>query len=99
MPWTPYSYSGSVSRVAHPIRYGSTTSSGYEGLIGAPRPRTPPPTPGTERVSKLQAYLDSLSLVHLLMVSSFLEPATAWHMMHAKADAMGMTQRVAPFLD
>ena len=33
------------------------------------------------------------------MVLPFLAPDTAWHMMHAKADAMGMTQWVAPFLD
>ena len=33
------------------------------------------------------------------MVSPFLAPDTEWHMMHAKADAMGMTQQVAPFLD
>ena len=33
------------------------------------------------------------------MVSPFLAPDTAWHMMHAKADAMGMTQWVAPCLD
>ena len=33
------------------------------------------------------------------MVFPFLAPATAWHMMHVKADAMGMTQWVAPFLN
>ena len=33
------------------------------------------------------------------MVSPFLAPANAWHMMHSKADAMGMTHRVEPFLD
>ena len=33
------------------------------------------------------------------MVSPFLAPATVWHMVHAKADDMGITQRVAPFLD
>ena len=32
------------------------------------------------------------------MVSLFLAPATAWHMMHAKFDTMGMILRVAPFL-
>ena len=43
--------------------------------------------------------LDPLSLVHPLMVSPFLAPATAWNMMHEKANTMGMTQRVAPFLN
>ena len=33
------------------------------------------------------------------MVSPFLALATAWHMIHTKVDAMGMTQQVAPFLD
>ena len=33
------------------------------------------------------------------MVSPFLAPATVWNMMHAKPDSMGMTQRVALFLD
>ena len=33
------------------------------------------------------------------MVSPFLAPKTLWHMMYTKADAVGMTQRVEPFLD
>ena len=33
------------------------------------------------------------------MVSPFLAPAIVWHRMHAKSDAMGMTQQVAPFLN
>ena len=33
------------------------------------------------------------------MVYPFLAPATAWYMMHTKADNMRMTQWVAPFLD
>ena len=33
------------------------------------------------------------------MVSPFLALSTRWHMMHAKSDAMGMTQRLAPFLN
>ena len=33
------------------------------------------------------------------MVSPFLAPETVWHMMHKNSDAMGMNQRVAPFLD
>ena len=38
-------------------------------------------------------------MVHLLMVYPFLSPENAWNMMHAKADAMGMAQQVAHFLD
>ena len=56
-------------------------------------------TPRPDRVSLPRASLDPLSLVHLLIVSPFLAPATVWHMMHEKSEAMGMTQRVAPFLD
>ena len=33
------------------------------------------------------------------MVSPFLAPATVWHVIHVKADAMVMTQQVAPFLN
>ena len=62
-------------------------------------PRLPPETPIPERVSVPRASLAPLSLVHPLMVSPFLAPATVWHMMHAKSNAMGMTQWVAPFLD
>ena len=62
-------------------------------------PRLPPDTPRTYRVSIPRASLAPFSLVHPLMVSTFLSPATVWHMMHAKSNAMGMTQWVAPFLD
>ena len=62
-------------------------------------PHIPPNTPRTERVSVPLASLASLSLVHTLMISLFLAPATACNMMHKKADAMGMNQHVAPFLD
>ena len=58
-----------------------------------------PDNPRTERVSVPRASLSPLSLVHPLVISLFLTPATACHMMHAKANAMGMTQWVAPFLD
>ena len=34
-----------------------------------------------------------------MMVSPFLSPSTAWHMMHAKADAMGTTQCVTPLME
>ena len=61
-------------------------------------PCLPLETPRPNRVSLPRESLAPLSLVHLLMVSPFLAPATAWHMMHAKANAMGMTQWVAPFL-
>ena len=62
-------------------------------------PRLTLETPRPNRVSVTQASLSPLSLVHPRMVSPFLAPATAWNMMHTKANAMGMTQRVAPFLD
>ena len=62
-------------------------------------PRLPQDSPRTERVSAPRASLAPLSLLHQLMVSPFLFPSTAWHMMHAKADTMGMIQWVAPFLD
>ena len=53
--------------------------------------RLPPDTPRTDRVSVPRTYLAPLSLVHPLMVSPFLAPATVWHMMHTKANTMGMT--------
>ena len=56
-------------------------------------------TPIPERVYVPWASLVPLSLVHPLMVSPFLAPSTAWHMTHTKSNAMGMTQRVAQFLD
>ena len=62
-------------------------------------PRLPPDTPITDRVSLSQESLYPLSLFHPLMVSPFLEPTTAWHTIHAKADATGMNQRVALLLD
>ena len=58
-------------------------------------PRLPQDTPRKERVSVPWASLAPLSLLHPLMVSLFLALAIAWHMMHAKADTMGMIQRVA----
>ena len=61
-------------------------------------PCLPQDTPRTDRVSVPQSSLSPLSLVHSMMVSPFLFPATTWHMMHAKSNTMGMTQRVAPFL-
>ena len=63
------------------------------------RPRLPPYTPSTERVSVPWLSLSPLSLVHLLMFSPFLAPAIMWHMMHKKSYTMGMTQQVALFLD
>ena len=32
------------------------------------------------------------------MVSPFLSPSNACHMIHSKADAMGITQRVTPLM-
>ena len=62
-------------------------------------PWLPADTLRTDRVSATRSSLVPLSLVHLLMVSPFLSPANLFHMMHAKADVVGMTKRVAPFLD
>ena len=59
-------------------------------------PCLPLDTSRPDRVSVPRAYLAPLFLVHPLMVSPFLAPENAWHTMHAKADVMGMTQRVAP---
>ena len=62
-------------------------------------PHLPQYNPRIDRVSVPRLSLGPLYLVQPLMVSHLLAPATAWHMMHDKADAMGMTQKVAPFLD
>ena len=56
-------------------------------------------TPSQERVSVPQAPLSPLSMVHPLMVSPFLSPSNVWHTMNAKADTMGITQRVKPFME
>ena len=55
------------------------------------QPHLPPDTPRTERISVPWTSLTPLSLVHPMMVSPFLEPENAWHMMHAKDDAIWMT--------
>ena len=52
-----------------------------------------------ERVSVPRASLAPIYLVDTLMVSPFLSPLTAWHMMHVEANAMGITQRMATFTD
>ena len=62
-------------------------------------PWLPADTLQPERVSVTRYSLSPLSLVHPLMVSPILVPATLWHMMHAKSDAVGMKQGVAPLLD
>ena len=51
----------------------------------------PPDTPRNDRVSVPWSSLPPLYLVHPLILSPLLAPATAWYMMHAKSDAMGMT--------
>ena len=62
-------------------------------------PRLSADTQRLERVSVLKKYLAPLSLVHPLMVSKFLSSSATWYMMHAKANVMGITQQVAPFMD
>ena len=63
------------------------------------QPRLAKDTPRPERVSVPQANLSPLSLVHLLMISPFLSPSNTCHMIHAKADAMGITKQVIPFME
>ena len=62
-------------------------------------PRLPLDNPRTDRIYIPWTYVPPLFLVHLMIVSPFLAPETALHMMQAKAATMGMTQRVAPFLN
>ena len=61
-------------------------------------PRLPTNTPRTDRVSIPLALISPLFLVHPLMVAQFLSPFNAWNMMHVKAEAMGITQKVIPFM-
>ena len=53
------------------------------------QPRLSQDTPITERVYVPQASLSPLSLVHPLMVSLVLVPATTWHMMHKNPTPWG----------
>ena len=62
-------------------------------------PRLPTNTPRTERVSIPLALIAPLFLVHPLMVAQFMYPFNAWHTMHVKAEAMGITQQVIPFME
>ena len=55
--------------------------------------------PRPDRVSEPRASLDPLFLVHLLMVSLFLSLSNVWQMMYTKADTMGITQRMTPFME
>ena len=64
-----------------------------EALIGhlaLGHPWIPKDTLRPERVSVPRSSISPLSLVHPLMVSLLLAPATLWHIMHAKANAVGM---------
>ena len=63
------------------------------------KPRFPVDTPRQDRVSVPLESIPPCSLVHLLMVAPFLSPFNAWHMMHVKAKAMDITQRVIPFME
>ena len=63
------------------------------------QPRLANYNPRPYRVSEPRASLDPLFLVHLMMVSLFLLLSNAWHMMYAKADTMGITQRMTPFME
>ena len=62
------------------------------------KPRLPTNTPRTERVSIPLALIAPLSLAHTLMVAQFMYPFNAWHTMHVKAEAMGITQQVIMFM-
>ena len=61
-------------------------------------PWLPADTLQPERVSVTQYSLSPLSLVHPLIASPILAPATLWHMMHAKSDAVEMNQWVHLYL-
>ena len=63
------------------------------------RTRLAKDTPKLDMISVTQTSPAPLSLVHPLMVDPFLLPSNECHMMHAKADAMGITQRVTSFMD
>ena len=52
-----------------------------------------------KRVSVPWASVSPISLVHSLMVAPFLSPSNIWHIMHTKADKIGITQRVTPFTE
>ena len=56
-------------------------------------------TPRPERISVTQTSQAPISLVYLLMLDPFLLPSNTCHTMNAKADAMGITQRVTSFMD
>ena len=43
--------------------------------------------------------ISPLSLLHPLMVAPLMSPVNVCHMMHAKAEEMGITQRVIQFMD
>ena len=51
-----------------------------------------------ERVLVPLVSLATLYLVHPLMVAPFMSPSNVWHMIHAKAEAMGITQQVCKIL-
>ena len=53
----------------------------------------------TERVSVPWVSLAPLSLVQFLTVPQLLLSSKAWHIIHTKADAIGITQRVTPFME
>ena len=88
--------------MAHPGKGQCTPGSRYGGRNSTPCFWVSTPTPETpryDRVSVPRTFLDHLYPVHPLMVSPSMAPETMWHMMHAKTDSMGMTQRVAPLLN
>ena len=62
-------------------------------------PRLAGDTARPERVSVPLLSLSPLSLAQPLMVAPFLSPLNVWHKMHAKIEAMGITQRVILFVE
>ena len=76
----------------------SETEVPQEANMEAALARLPPGTPrlisyttSPERASVSLLLISPLYLVHPLMVSSSMSPSNACHMMHAKAEAMGIT--------
>ena len=62
-------------------------------------PRLAGDTSRPERVSVPLLSVSPLSLAQPLMVAPFLSPLNVWHKMHAKIEAMGITQRVILFVE
>ena len=99
LPWTAPDHGSRPDGVACPRRIHGPAYDIDGGASGTPHPRLAVDTQQPDRVSVLWVSLSPLSLFHLLIVSPFLSPSNVWHIIHAKANLMGITQQVAPFMD